>query len=201
MTDARRGRPRSTRARSAILEATRELLHADGYEGVSVDGIAARAGVGKQTLYRWWGSKAAVVVDAVLDGGVPVQPVEPFAAASTGDVAADLRAIVESLVDRMTAPEGAPLVRAFVVAASTDAATADALWDRFTEPNRRAVADRLGLGIEAGQIRPDVDRDVIASTIIGSVLFVVLARREDRPGRQPDHAAGLVDLVLNGIVV
>jgi AcrR family transcriptional regulator len=62
---AKRGRPRDERARQAILAATRDLLLADGYGALTVEGIARRAGVGRQTVYRWWPTKADVALEAM----------------------------------------------------------------------------------------------------------------------------------------
>ena len=88
MTQPRRGPKRNEASRRAILEATRDILRIESYDRLSLDGIARRAGVGKQTIYRWWSSKAAVVVDAVLDGFIPTPPLpEP----SGSDIAAALR--------------------------------------------------------------------------------------------------------------
>ncbi|MFC7643182.1 TetR/AcrR family transcriptional regulator [Streptosporangium lutulentum] len=70
MTTGRRGRARSEQARHAILTATATLLAASGYEQLSVDRIATTAGVGKQTVYRWWPSKSAVIAECLLDGYV-----------------------------------------------------------------------------------------------------------------------------------
>ena len=84
----KRGRPRDQAVRAAILTATGELLTERGYERLSVEAIAGRAGVGKQTIYRWWRSKAAVVGEAVAAGQLPLPSAPP---PDTGELGSDLR--------------------------------------------------------------------------------------------------------------
>ena len=72
-----RGRRRSERSHEAILAATQRLLLERGYRELTIEGIAARAGVGKQTIYRWWPSKAALVLEAYLAGQEAVEQPPP----------------------------------------------------------------------------------------------------------------------------
>jgi AcrR family transcriptional regulator len=192
MTAGRPGRPRSEQARLAVLEAARDLLKSKGYEGLSMEGIAARAGVGKQTVYRWWPSKAAVVADAALDGIIP-QPL--FVLADTGDLRADLTSWLDEGVRSMIAPEASALIRALAAAASADEAASHRLYNQFTGPNRQAVIDRLDAARDVGQIRSDADTGSAADALISVNLYLVLARD---PITQ-DRARGLLDVVMSGI--
>src|ERR1700722_14755802 len=85
------GRPRSEQSRQAILVATLELVTEVGYAGLTIEGIAARAGVGKQTIYRWWGTKADVLLEA---GAVKADVQIPTD--DRGSYAADLHAFLEA---------------------------------------------------------------------------------------------------------
>jgi AcrR family transcriptional regulator len=192
MTTGRPGRPRSEQARRAVLEAARDLLESKGFEGISMEGIAARAGVGKQTVYRWWPTKAAVIADAALDGIIP-QP--PFVLADTGDLRADLTSWLDDGVRTMTAPGASALIRALAAAASADETASNRLYDQFTGPNRQAVINRLDSARDVGQVRSDADTGSAADALISVNLYLVLARN---PITQ-DRARGLLDVVMSGI--
>ncbi|AXX30390.1 TetR/AcrR family transcriptional regulator [Actinosynnema pretiosum subsp. pretiosum] len=186
-------RRRSAAAHRAILEAVRDLLLESGYERLSMDGIAARAGVGKQTLYRWWPSKAAVVAEAtvaglVWNGGGEVP--------ETGDVAVDLRAWLTVLVE--STAERASLVRALISASADDRGEARRLYLRFTGPHRDAVLARLRRGVDSGQVRPDADLDAVADACVGTLLFQVLTDNENHSASRLD---GLLRLLLPGLLV
>lgn len=130
----------SEKSRVAILTATRDLLETEGYDGLTIETIAAVAGVGKQTVYRYWGSKSAVVTDAVLDRSVSLER-QPFE--SSGDVDADLRRMVGTFVQAMTGTNNASLIRAFVSAAVSETSLADRLWERGRAgPASRRYYDR-----------------------------------------------------------
>ena len=193
MAEIRRGRPRSEQSRRAVLEATRDLLEANGYDKLSIEGIAARAAVGKQTVYRWWASKAAVVADAVLDGFIPMAP---LSLADTGDLSADLTAWLDQVAKATRSNAQAGLIRALAAAVSTDEPTGDRLWERFTGPDRQAVIERLQSGVESGQVRADADLAVTADLIAGVTLFSVMARKEP----SDDFTSRLVPILLSGIV-
>ncbi|GAA0973532.1 TetR/AcrR family transcriptional regulator [Acrocarpospora macrocephala] len=186
------GRKRSEASRLAILEATRFLLAAVGYERLTIEGIAGRAGVGKQTVYRWWGSKSAVVAEAALSGGLS-QQVEPLP--DTGHIANDLREWSRAWVARLTSPEGSGLVLALTAATVDNQEVADRLYRHFTEPHETSLLQRLASAQRAGQIDSDADLPTVASTLVGSLLYRVLARQ--RPPTA-DDANALVALVLKG---
>src|ERR1700743_2775824 len=109
--DERVGRPRDTRLHHAILDATRELLTTGSYAELSMERVAARAQVGKKTLYRRWSSKAPLGAGAVLEayGGSGSFPV-----AATGDVRADLRSWLNEHAAFLAEPANAALVRALI---------------------------------------------------------------------------------------
>src|SRR4051812_2052510 len=102
---------RSDRSRRAILDAALALVGEVGYNRLTIEAIAARAGVGKQTIYRWWPSKAAVLLDAslALAGDVPEGEGRP-GLPDTGDLAADLKRVLRATVDEFNDPaHDAPL--------------------------------------------------------------------------------------------
>lgn len=192
MTEPQRGRPRNDKARAAALHVARDLLQEHGYEGLSLDMVAEQAGVSKQSLYRWWGSKSELIAQTVLAGYAASAP---LLVPNSDDVRADLGAIVESLVQSMSRADNAPLIRAMVVVAATDSDAAAVLWDRFTGPARLAIAERLNVGISNGQLRPGFSSSVAAEAIIGAGLFLILGRQDIPAG----YADSLLELLFSGI--
>jgi AcrR family transcriptional regulator len=156
---------RSQPTRQAILTAALELAGEVGYARMSIEGIAARAGAGKQTIYRWWPSKGAVLFDALLalseeDTGDAELP-------DTGDLAADLKAVLRATVDELTDPRLSEPMRALTVELLADPALAATWRARLDEPLRAVKLRRLRAAQEAGDLAPDVDLDVAADLIWG----------------------------------
>ncbi|WP_433489876.1 TetR/AcrR family transcriptional regulator [Nocardia grenadensis] len=157
---------RSHRSRSAILAATTELIGEMPYAKLTIEAIAARAGVGKQTIYRWWPSKGAVVFEAMLesDSG-PDGLVLP----DTGDIATDLRTLLHGAIAALTDPRGEAFLRAMSVEIQQDAELAATYRERLLLPQRAAVGTRLTAAITAGQVRPDLDIEVAIDLLLGPV--------------------------------
>ncbi len=170
MTDA--PRRRSERARVAILDATNELLHAHGLEQLSIEAVAARAGVGKQTIYRWWPNRAVLVADALLHR----DDLGPSAPADTGDVHADLSRWAGDLAASLGTPRGSATLRMLTAAATDDDETSRRLHARFSGPLQDLANARLAAAPELrttpGQRRNAVD------AIIGFMVFRVLSHQQ-----------------------
>ncbi|WP_330229242.1 TetR/AcrR family transcriptional regulator [Nocardia sp. NBC_00508] len=155
---------RSERARAAILTAAAELIRELPYAKLGIEAIAARAGVGKQTIYRWWPSKGAVVFDAMLesDSG-PAGPALP----DTGDVEADLRELLRGSIAAMTDPGFESFLRAMYVEIQQDPELGAAYRERLLLPQRSAIADRLAAAVDAGELRADLDLDFAVDLLLG----------------------------------
>jgi AcrR family transcriptional regulator len=163
---------RSERSRQAILNATADLLGEVGYTKLTVEAIAARAGVGKQTIYRWWPEKGAVVLDAYL---ALVGAEEGLSFPDSGHLGTDLRRILGSTVDSLADPVFERRYRALLTAIQDDPELAAALLDRLLKPWLKATKERLRAAQSAGQIR-DVDLDVAAELLYGPVYYRWLLR-------------------------
>lgn len=151
------------RTRAAVLDATLELLGERGYAGVNIDAIARRSGVARSTIYRHWPTVAAVVFDAVS------ATVAPTAVPDTGDAWRDLRAHLGSLAAKLTASRWGELLPVLVDAAGRDAD----LWElqRADTAERRAAAMAIvERGRQAGQVRLDVDVDLVGEMLVGAVF-------------------------------
>lgn len=164
------GPRRSERSRQAILNATRELITEVGYGKLSIEGIAARAGVGKQTIYRWWQSKGAVVFDSLL--ALSEDSAGAIELPDTGDVEADLKAVLRATVaefgdDGFQAP-----IRALHTEIMNDAELAVAYRERMDAPVREAKLRRLRSAQRAGQLAEDADLDLLLD-----MLFAPLTQR------------------------
>ncbi len=159
---------RSSRARDAILAAARELVASDGYRGLSIEGIAARAGVGKQTIYRWWPSKGAVVLDAVL--ALSEGPDAEVELPDTGDLRADLRTVVRATVDELADPSFEAPLRALYAAMITDADLTAAYRRRVADPVDSAKERRLRSARDAGHLAPDTDLGLLRELLFAPIV-------------------------------
>lgn len=178
-------RPRSESARQAVLEAMRASLSSSGYEAVTIEGLAEVAGVSKQTIYRWWSSKAAILGEALLEGELPEVELP-----MTDDLAADLRALFTLQGDDTVA-----LARALISVTATDPAVGAVLDERLAAPLRGWTKARLARAADAGEVRPDADAAVVADQLIAIGSYnALLGKPLDRA-----RADALSDLVLRGI--
>lgn len=164
-------RPRSEAARQSVLEAMRAAVVAGQYEAVTIEGLAETAGVSKQTIYRWWPSKAAILGEALLEGDLP--GADP-AVAMSDDIRADLHAWFSTMSAGLARPEGVALARALIAVTATDHELGLALNERLAAPIRSWVAERITRGQAAGEIRQDVDADAIADQLIAMASYAAL---------------------------
>ena len=164
---------RNEHSRQAILTATADLLGEVGYTKLAVEAIAARAGVGKQTIYRWWPDKGAVVLDAYL---ALVGAEQGLAFPDSGDLGADLRLALGSTADSLADPVYEQRYRALLTAIQDDPKLAAAMLDRLLKPWLAATKQRLHAVQQAGQIRKDVDLDVAAELLYGPIYYRWLLR-------------------------
>lgn len=193
LTDERAGRPRDRRLHRAILDAARELLTTCSYAELSMESVAARAEVGKKTLYRRWSSKAPLVVEAVLEayGGSGSFPV-----VETADIRADLQRWLDEHADFLAVPPNAALVRALVAAAAARPADGEDLYRQLSAPQLAGLTTRLRQAVAVGELRADADIDAVANALVGTMLFHALTHTGSGAGARFD---GLVDALLKGI--
>ncbi|MFE6931966.1 TetR/AcrR family transcriptional regulator [Streptomyces sp. NPDC057699] len=197
MDDARRpGRPRDAARDEAILKAARAVLVDEGYAGLSMEKVAAAAGVGKPTVYRRWSSKASLVGDAVLHSflaAVPgFGPPGPHDAGTTQQLTAWFRAYAASVRD----PHHAAMIRALVAAAAESPHDAEALYKQRTHAQYTAILSCLRAGVADGEFRADADLEAVADALIGSVLYQLLTGTEREAPRRAGH---LLDILLAGL--
>ena len=132
---------RSESSRQAILAAALELVAEVGFAKLSIEGIASRAGVGKQTIYRWWPSKGAVLFDAVL--ALSEDEAGDIALPDTGDLEADLKHVLRATVDEFNDPRQDRLLRALSIEIARDPALAELYAERLDAPLHERKKARL----------------------------------------------------------
>jgi AcrR family transcriptional regulator len=181
---------RSDRARVAVLHAADDLLVERGYAGVTIEGIAARAGVAKQTIYRWWPSKFEILMDTFIEDAAGALRIP-----DTGTVDEDLRQHLRQVAAFVAEPAGRVMV-ALIGQALHDAEVARAFQERFAGERRaldRIIVER---GVARGEVRSDADLDLVVDMIYGPVYHRVLLTGLPVDGRFID---GLVSYVMAAI--
>jgi AcrR family transcriptional regulator len=172
----RSGPVRSTAAREAILNATARLFHNQGYDRLTIEGIAREAGVGKQTIYRWWPSRGALIGECLAEGRL--FPVD-FAVPDTGDLTADVETWLRSVLSLLDAPGGRALLRSLVAAATEDAGVGAHLSESLGVEQH--LSTRLRAGILAGQLPADAPVTQIGRAILGAIIVETLGGDEGDP--------------------
>jgi AcrR family transcriptional regulator len=168
ITPNRAGRPRSTKSHDAILTAALKLLNERGYRSVTIEAIASEAAVGKQTIYRWWRSKAEVILEgfARYTAGQVTVP-------DSGNLQTDLQVFLTQAFDSLTRESG-EIVRGLMSEALIDTDFAEAMRDIFINSRRSALRDILLKGIERGELASDVDIELIIDLVYGPMWYRLL---------------------------
>ncbi|WP_354644208.1 TetR/AcrR family transcriptional regulator [Kitasatospora camelliae] len=160
---------RSERSRTAVLTAAAELVAEVGFARLTIEAIAARAGVGKQTIYRWWPSKGAVVFDAFLAASENASG--SLDLPDTGDLAADLRAVLRPTADELADPGFDNTGRALTAEVVTDPALLREYRERLLDPLLEVTRERLRSARESGEIAPDADLDLAVELLYGPMYY------------------------------
>jgi AcrR family transcriptional regulator len=169
----RPGRKRSEQSRLAILSAAYELVGEIGYARLTIEGIAARAGTGKQTIYRWWPSKADVVLDALAtkaDLHIPIP--------DEGSYAADLRAFLLASFALGGQATLIGILRALMAEAQIDPEFWQRFLDGFLQRRRDALGIITGRAQARGDLPPGLSPGTVADIVFGVIWYRVLATRE-----------------------
>ena len=184
---------RNDAARRAILSTAIDLVGEVGYTKLTIQGIARAAGVGKQTIYRWWSSKGSLLFDAFLafagDGEAAALP-------DTGDLAADLKLVLRATVDELDDPRYDQAMRAMHVEIVNDHLLAAEYVLRLDQPMRELKRTRLRAAQRAGQLADDVELDVAIDMLFGPVLNRWLHRTGPLTH---DYVDRVVDTALRGL--
>lgn len=187
-----RGRPRSEPARQAILAAAAELLLARGLDAVSMDAIAARAGVSKATIYRWWATKETLAADALQ-----VQLSEPTSEPpDTGTLRGDLTALTAGWVARVGDRPFGRVIGALITEAATDPVFGALYRERFVEPRRAQARAAFQRAVARGEIAACTDVEAAVDLVYGPLYHRLL---HGHAPLTPEFAAAVVRVVVAGL--
>ena len=182
---------RNEHSRRAILAATIALVSEHGYENVSIEAIARRAGCGKQTIYRWWPSKGAVVLEALDDS---LSSVVDFP--DTGDLLADLRTQMKGVTELLGSTAVGPVYQGLVAAAQSDPAVSRAHLEQVIAPATVAGHERIARAKERGEIRADADAQTLIDMLYGAIYYRLLLHTRPLAPEQIDAA---LDIAFEGL--
>lgn len=187
---AKTGRPRSEKTRLAILEATADLLVEGGLAATSIESIAARAGVSKVTIYKWWPSRGSVAIDAYFH-----RYRQTTAFPDSGRVGDDLTSQILVMIAAFRGRAG-EIMAELIGQAQSDPALAETLRTGWLQPRREMSAEVIQRGIDRGELRSDVNMAVLLDQLYGPVYYRLVARHEPL---SDDFARELVSNTLEGV--
>lgn len=185
----RPGRPRSARAHRAILDAARELIIGGGFADLRLEHVAARAGVGKATIYRHWSSKQALALDVLLELAAPFLEIR-----DVGNTRQELLAAVDNAIRGLTTSDFGPVIRALLSQIAIDPALGDPFRDTVVSARRTEIARVIERGVYRGDLRPDADVGVATEMLVGPVYF----RLAFGGPLDESFATRIVDALLDG---
>ena len=184
----RPGRPRDARNDTAILEATTAILFEKGYAGLTIDGVAAAAGVSRPTIYRRWSSKPELVIAALAERTGLDVPVP-----NTGSIRRDLMAVQRHQIKEFNNPVSRRVTSGLVADIAADPELADLYLKEYATPRRASVWRALQRVVDRGELRADIDFAFVSDLLIGPLFMrsVVWGQQLD-----PKMAQATVDVVL-----
>ena len=183
------GRPRSEQARQAILRSTLRILGQSGFSDLTIEDVADRAGVGKTTVYRWWPNKGALIADAFASNTT-----RTLRFPDTGSVFSDMSRQMRQLVKVFRSRRGR-IVSAILAAGQSDQDVITAFRERFLWPRRREAYATLRRGVRRGELRKDIDPDLVLDSLYGPIYMRFLIRHDRLT---PEFVDRLCALVLGG---
>lgn len=171
----RLGRPRSTKSHQAILKATLEVLTEVGFERMSIEAIASRAGVGKTTIYRRYETKAELVADAIES--IREKVVIP----DIGNFWGDIDALIKNAAQITLSPMGRQTVAMIISSASSNPEFAQVYWTKYLQPRRQAFGVVLNRAKVKNEIQANVDPDLVFDLMSGIMLYALIFQPTTEP--------------------
>ncbi|MGA8619401.1 MAG: TetR/AcrR family transcriptional regulator [Candidatus Sulfotelmatobacter sp.] len=180
------GRPRSEAARVAIMRSALNLLGKNGFADLTIEDVAADANVGKATVYRWWPNKAALIADAFASSTT-----RSLHFPDTGSVNTDMSQQMRQLVKVFRGRRGR-IVSAMLGGGQSDKDLIAAFRERFLWPRRREAYATLQRGVRRGELRKDIDMDLLLDSLYGPIYMRFLIRHDTLTPAFVDSLCGLV---------
>ncbi|MEK5034355.1 TetR/AcrR family transcriptional regulator [Paenibacillus sp. FSL R7-0302] len=166
--EKKRGRPRNTEAKNAILNASYELLLKTGFGAVTVEKIAEQAQVSKATIYKWWPNKAAVVMDGYLYAANARLPIP-----DTGSAKKDILIHAGTLAQFLTSREG-KVITELIGEGQSDTGLAEAYRSRYFGPRREEARKLFERGIAQGELKQGLDIGSCIDLVYGPIFYRLL---------------------------
>lgn len=179
-------RKRSEECHLAILDAANTILEERGYLGLTIEEVAQRAGAGKQTIYRWWGGKPQLALEAHFADPSQAKDIE-----ETGSVEGDLRKYLMRMVEALEDGERARTIAGLMAEAQTNPKFAEAFQQKFLEPKRAAMQAVFERGKARGELPALADANLLADLIYGPIWYRMLV------GHAPLDAAFVEALITS----
>jgi AcrR family transcriptional regulator len=189
----RPGRPRSAAADASIVRATLELLLEEGYRGLTMEQVRARAGVGKATLYRRFGSKQDLVAAAIQHLN------QPLALPDTGSVRDDILAVARSVLAGAERVEFAIFAPRLLAESAGDREMHAIFYEHLVAPRRAIMGEVLRRGVGRGELRADLDIELAIDVLTGPWVYRLLISGGDASTLYRTDPAALLDLLLQGL--
>lgn len=167
---AQKGRPRSAECHGAILDSVLELMQKEGYNAITIEGVARHAGVGKQTIYRWWGSRAELILEAFANHAADMVPTP-----DRGSLREDLEVFMNAGFKRLFRDYGA-IMRGLMADAVLDPDFNKILREAFILKRRAATRVILERGVERGEVAKSADLELMIDMLFGPVWFRLLVQ-------------------------
>ncbi len=183
------GRPRSAQAHKAIIDATLELLAEEGFQGLSIEAVAARAGVGKTTIYRRWSSKEELVMEAIRQVQIDVPVMD------TGNFRNDLAALLKTAYQGFMAhpyPFLGKLVLKFIGEYQTNPEIFQGALTQLIVPRFQRFIHMVEQAQAREEIRGDIDPELVMDLVVGSFYFHGIVMRSNL---MPTSSTSLVDWI------
>ena len=182
------GRPRSEAVRGTVMAAAYAILLETRMGGFSIEAVAARAGVARTTVYRWWPTKGRLAIESFLEAFKP-----KLAYGRSDRAADDFKALVKSLARALAGPDGR-VAASVLMHAQGEPETLELFRDQFSEPLRTETSKLLQAGIDRGEFRPDLDIARVIDAVVGAIYLRLLLGHP----LKPEGALALADTVLAG---
>ena len=185
------GRPRSIHADQAIVQATLDLLAEVGYESMSIEAIASRAGVGKTTIYRRYTSKEELVADAIESLR------DDLAIPDTGTFWGDMDILINNAAKKIDSSLGRQTLALIISTASSNPQFAEVYWTKYTKLRREAFSKVLERAKLRGETHKDADVDLIIDLVSGSLYYALIFKPTTEPVEA--YMRRTMNLLLKGI--
>jgi AcrR family transcriptional regulator len=182
------GRPRDAGNDQAILVAALAILQEEGYRGLTIEGVAGRAGVSRPTIYRRWPSKPALVVAALVHSTVLAVPTP-----DTGSLRDDLIAVQRHQVVLMNSRDTRRVTAGLIADLAADPELAESYVSQYLAPRRATVWQVLQRGVDRGELRADVDFALVYDLLVGPLFMRAVVWGQRLP---PDAAEKTADVIL-----